>query len=539
MGSTLTKLVARSVSLGDFLAVEEALHSSSWPDYICRIDVVSNQDELLATVRNPTAADGCADPGFFVKTRTFSFAHQGVDPDPTLSVSDREPRIHLVTDERAALYQAAQFIAILVGIVVILFVLLIYFSRLVIQQALQPLADTVNATKLLASRDGADRTMLGAAPREIRPLISEIQQLYESMAQEKADASIGKVASQVAHDIRSPLSALEMILTLLPEVAEEKRTILRMAIGRIRDIAHDLIQKSVSSRLQSEDRPEAVYLLTGLVDSIVSEKRLQYRAKSNIEIKMPIDAHSYGIFVQLQESTFKRILSNLINNAVEAVSGSTTGVIKVIPSVRGGRAVLVVEDNGRGMSPDQLSRLGEKGFTSGKSGGMGLGVHHAKHVVESWGGTFNVESEVGVGTRVTIDFDRVNPPSWFVPSIPVTEEFHVVIVDDDTTIHQVWQKKFKSTFTDADLTITHFTDGAQFVEFASMNREFISLYLVDYELIGQPVNGLELIERLELRDRGILVTSRYEDPAVISHCERIGARMLPKTLVHLVPLERA
>ena len=66
-----------------------------------------------------------------------------------------------------------------------------------------------------------------------------------------------------------------------------------------------------------------------------------------------------------------------------------------------------------------------------------------------------------------------------------------------------------------------------------------ALYLIDQELLGFSETGLSLAEELGLGDRAILVTSRYEEPAILEGCRKLTARMIPKGLAGLVPIRMA
>jgi hypothetical protein len=63
-----------------------------------------------------------------------------------------------------------------------------------------------------------------------------------------------------------------------------------------------------------------------------------------------------------------------------------------------------------------------------------------------------------------------------------------------------------------------------------------TLFLVDYEFLGSASNGLALIEELGMADKSILVTSRYEDAAIVSHCLRTKLRLIPKSMAGFIPL---
>lgn len=120
---------------------------------------------------------------------------------------------------------------------------------------------------------------------------------------------LNNLSAQVAHDIRSPLAALDSITKDIAQLPEEKRIIIRSAMGRIRDIANNLIEKNrqLPKDLSSKDtivsasiEPANNYLLSSLIDPIITEKHFQFRSKTNIEIIAQLDKTSYGLFAKIQ-----------------------------------------------------------------------------------------------------------------------------------------------------------------------------------------------------------------------------------------------
>jgi two-component system NtrC family sensor kinase len=108
--------------------------------------------------------------------------------------------------------------------------------------------------------------------------------------------------------------------------------------------------------------------------------------------------------VEADEARLGQVFLNLLLNAVQAMSdrNAARNVLRVATHTsQAGEVVVEVHDTGEGMKPEVLLRLFEPFFTTrANSLGMGLSVSHA--IVTSLGGTLRVESELGVGTRVTV-----------------------------------------------------------------------------------------------------------------------------------------
>ncbi|MGD9643604.1 MAG: sensor histidine kinase [Elusimicrobiales bacterium] len=377
----------------------------------------------------------------------------------------------------------------------------------------------------------------------IHQVISRHFQLIEEQERLSRTTAIGHMATQVAHDIRSPLAALDSITGDIEQLPEEKRILIRSAISRIRDIANNLLEKNRKVSPEPGDsrpaapRPADSQLLSSLIDPVITEKRLQYRSKMGIDIDYRPGPGSYGLFVKVNAGTLKTILSNLINNAVEAIEEKGTVVLSLKSG--GGTVSIVIRDNGCGIPPEILGRLGQRGETYGKPGGSGLGLYQAKTAVEAWGGALDIESEPGRGTAVTLTFPKAAAPCWFVSELKLTPGRAVIVLDDDATIHQVWQSRFESLdLKKHEIRVFHFSTPAAFRGWVRQNVQEAgkALYLADFELLGYRETGLSLVEELGLGKLAVLVTSHYEEESIRENCIRLGSRLIPKGLAGMTPI---
>ncbi len=355
------------------------------------------------------------------------------------------------------------------------------------------------------------------------------------------------LADQVAHDIRSPLATLEMIsaeLTELNELNEQRRIIIRAATSRIRDIANSLVQKK---RVGLPDLDQAVEvgeryslcveLFMPLIDSLVTEKRLEYRNKLGLQIDFIQTRDSYGLFSRVQVNELKRVLSNIINNSVESLSNNT-GRVEVDLGSEGNFVRITISDNGRGIPADVVGKLGIRGASFQKEGGSGLGLFHAFETIKKLNGKITITSKEGVGTSLVVLLPKDVSPKWFVPKIVIKDRTTIVIFDDDQTIHQIWRGRFESLNNDT-IELRHFNNPNELKKFYSINFGELenALFLIDHEIIGFEESGLDLIKHLGIQAQSILVTSRYEEHAIRETCDRIGMALIPKSMAGFVPIE--
>jgi two-component sensor histidine kinase len=361
-------------------------------------------------------------------------------------------------------------------------------------------------------------------------------------------------SKQVSHDIKSPLSALNMILGQIGQLPEAQRLIIRNSVNRINDIANQLLEKGKPQQNQAEQLKQqaspvsknnlTTELLAPIIDTIVSEKRMQFRDKQNIHIESAL-TQSYGLFANINVTEFGRTLSNLITNAVEALPNDK-GLVKVLVAKQDSQILIRIEDNGKGIPESILNQLGQIGVTHGKIGtesGSGLGIYHAKKTIESFGGLFKINSIEGQGTKIDLILNAAPSPNWFLDKILFDTNTQVVSIDDDLSIHQIWKGRFQSLQSE-NTPIKHltFTSGADFKNWfkdSLNNHQTIckNLFLFDYELLNQVSTGLDLIEELGIGEQSILITSRYEEENIRQRCEKLNVKLIPKTMAAYVPIQ--
>jgi len=377
-------------------------------------------------------------------------------------------------------------------------------------------------------------------------LLRQRNQERNALARRQAvsDALV-KFSAQVAHDIRSPLAVLADAVGTASRLAEGDRAAAGTALHRLRDIANNLIEryrhmpKAASADGEAgpplpPSEPAGVHLLASLIGPVVSEKRLEYRSKEGVSIEYQLEPATCGVFVQVQPVEFSRVLSNLINNAVEALEGR--GVVKIGVTSDGGRAGVQIRDTGRGIPEGLLETLGRPGSTHGKPGGAGLGLYHARKSAERWRGSLMIESTVSRGTTVTLSLPEAQAPSWFAGELAFDPDAPVVVVDDEPSIHELWDRRFARL--DTPVEVIHLTTPGQLRQWVLENpgHAATAVFLVDHEFLGYQDSGLDLIRELNLGKRAVLVTGQFGDRDVLPSCIEIGVRALSKDLAFAVPL---
>jgi signal transduction histidine kinase len=340
------------------------------------------------------------------------------------------------------------------------------------------------------------------------------------------------VSKQVAHDIRSPLAALDTAIEIMDEIKSENKLFLRSAVNRLHDITNNLLTKHKMKNSENYEHKITKQLVSSHISSIVTEKRHEYRNDTRVDINFEMSKDGYGAFAMVNPSSLMSILSNLINNAVESILHKTITVnitLQVLPD----SVIISIFDNGKGIPEYLLDKVFEKNFTWDKLNGTGIGLSSSREIVQSWGGDINISSKVNKGTCVTITLSRSTPPSTFPAEINLNAINNIVIVDDDESIHKSWVERLKKY--DLPIKSCKSLKSAR-LELSKYNDESGVMYLVDYEYANEEGTGLDLIEDLEIMNDCILVTSRYEEEFIRNKCTSLNIKLMDKRLLSYIPV---
>ena len=335
--------------------------------------------------------------------------------------------------------------------------------------------------------------------------------------------------------MRSPLTGLGSAIEKdIPMVPEKLRIKLRNSVTNLRDIGAHLLSYHDKNKMEEHIKKQPVLLPLELLQ-VLSEKRYQNNGKP-ITFEHEFAANTDYLFIQVVPSALGRMLSNLMNNATDAFDGRAGKVIlKLIED--NGRAKIIIEDNGKGIPKEVLDKINNNTkVTSGKEDGHGIGMGQVSDTLKENNGDMQIESEVGKGTTITITFPIIPIPKWFAQEIVVHKGDTIVILDDDPSIHDVWETRFKEH--KDSVTLKHFTFGEETIDFikAQKGKKHKIVLLTDYELLNQQVDGLDVIKSSKPL-YSFLVTSHFDKPDIRDGVIEAYTKLLPKQLAPEIPIK--
>lgn len=379
-----------------------------------------------------------------------------------------------------------------------------------------------------------------------------LEKLAASREQEKQviqEAIAGRIASKVRHDVKQALLASNAVAKRLEGRPEDKALMnaslqrIESTVNEIPKIKFGIDNKTAVPNMAKPPLSEAgTHLVVGLVEPVCAEFRaLIADSDKSVDVEVVVTGDQMQLFVNVEAARFRRMLVNLLANALDAIE--QTGKIQVEISIADESAVVVrIIDDGNGISAAHLPKIGTPGFSHGKKNGSGLGLSSAFEYVSEWQGEIKVNSIVGKGTTIEIVLPRAAPHSSFLSALVIPANSHIVILDDDPTVHQIWRERLlPEELKEVGVSVSWFFDGDEARKLVEQlkreDREF--LILADYDLGHGCDSGLDVIRKLGVCDRSVVMSSNAEDADLIRECKVSAVPLVPKALQPYIPIQVA
>jgi two-component system response regulator PhcR len=251
--------------------------------------------------------------------------------------------------------------------------------------------------------------------------------LHRRLMETERLATLGSIAGMLVHDLKQPLMSLVINIDHLRELAKAAPTLQHvLAHASLSPEARDHLVALVEDLdpLTSDLKTSATHL-SSLIDGLRQLGRPRDQNDlPHVTDPLPIVRHAMAVcqeialsgrasidyqgpgvlpHVQMSGTELTQVLINLLANGAQAVAarGLPQGKVSIVARTESNTLELCVRDDGVGMPPEVLRRVGTPFFTT-RTDGTGLGLAQCQRLIGSAGGRFRIESEPGIGTTVTI-----------------------------------------------------------------------------------------------------------------------------------------
>ena len=249
--------------------------------------------------------------------------------------------------------------------------------------------------------------------RDLQQKNEALEHSQEQLIQAEKMASIGRLASRIAHELRNPIQGirlgLELLrqdLTSLPEAPGCQEAFgatfqhLEQEITAANTIVHDLLEYAREMKFEYTET-DVNNLIEGVLFNL---------AEKIAAAQLTVQPHYGEIGVITADGIrIRQAMFNLIQNAIEAMSPG--GALTLTTAAPGANAVrITIQDTGGGIAPEHRPRIFEPFFTT-KEKGIGLGMSIVHKIITAHGGTLDIASQEGVGTTVRVTLPRAQAPA--------------------------------------------------------------------------------------------------------------------------------
>ena len=303
----------------------------------------------------------------------------------------------------APTYQVlGQFFAMLFlfgfGIIAVAFL----YGRAMAQRILEPVQELVRVTEEVA-QGNYKVTAIKYHNDEIGQLVDAVNIMTKEIT--RADQAKSEFISSISHELRTPLAAIKGWAETMQdmkddiEVVEEGLSIVSKETDRLIILVNDLLD---FSRLQAHriELKKEEFSISDLLENIIGQFTVRCQQE---HIKMTLLTDNQENWVFADYNRLKQVLINIVDNAMKFTVGRPEAEIRISSQVLDDQIIVIIEDNGSGISPEDLQRVKEKFYKgSSNKSGTGLGLSIASEIMELHGGKMLIDSTMNVGTKVVL-----------------------------------------------------------------------------------------------------------------------------------------
>ena len=242
---------------------------------------------------------------------------------------------------------------------------------------------------------------------QLENTLNSLRETHDLLIRNEKMASLGVLVSGIAHELNNPLNFIQAGLYGIEDIISENKHItlisddlpflidgIKSGIIRISDIVNKLALYS-----NKEIEINSVVNIHKIIESVVIH--FQNNKQAGIEIKT--DCLAANCMINGSESKLHKVIFNLLNNAIQAISSK--GLIRIYTFNSNQFITIKITDTGSGINKNIISRIFDPFFTTKSPGnGMGLGLSIAYEIIKEHNGTITVTSEEFIGTEINIKF---------------------------------------------------------------------------------------------------------------------------------------
>jgi two-component system sensor histidine kinase PilS (NtrC family) len=234
--------------------------------------------------------------------------------------------------------------------------------------------------------------------------LTELRTLEETMRRAERLATVGQLAAGIAHEIRNPLASISGSVELLgrgPTASDDDKALMAIVVREI-----ERLDRLIRELLEYANPRPRTLVEVDVVAVLTEVIQVMRQDRSQGEVALVAELPATPVTISADPGQLRQVLWNLCRNAAEAAATSGEGGTVTVRARADAIGVSIeIEDDGPGIAPELVGRIFDPFFTTKKRGtGLGLATSHA--IVTEHGGTLDVRSQPGRGTRLVVRLPR-------------------------------------------------------------------------------------------------------------------------------------
>ncbi len=317
--------------------------------------------------------------------------------------------IHYLKDNSFQQEELKEFLSRLAYVYMLILLIAIgiaYFVSKYITQSIKTVSEKMARTALGRTNE---KIILDNASLEIYNLVNayntmvdELEYSATKLAKSQREQAWREMAKQVAHEIKNPLTPMRLTVQSFEQRFDPNDSDIK---SKVNEFSNSLIQQ--------------IDIMSSIASAFSNFAEMPKQKSENLNVievvKLALDIFNQDnvyyfheddkIMAKLDRGQLIRVVTNLIKNAVQSVDNEDNAKIEIKVLQENNKVIIIVADNGVGISEDDKDKIFEPKFTT-KSSGMGLGLAMVKNIVEAYGGNITFVSELGKGSVFTVTFPK-------------------------------------------------------------------------------------------------------------------------------------
>jgi len=234
--------------------------------------------------------------------------------------------------------------------------------------------------------------------KKYQNIAAKLQETTDQLQVMEKYAVVGQLSAGLAHEIRNPLTSIKGFIQLLQSKYNEgmDKEYIEIIINEL-DRVNNLVKEFLVLAKPTEPRRSQLNLHNIIKETVLLMESEAILHDIVIKQEAPVDLP----LVSLDQEQIKQVFINLIHNAIEAIGSQ--GVIEIKAQYIDEKIVLMIRDDGPGIPENLIPKIFNP-FVTTKAEGTGLGLSVTKRIIENHGGKITLQSQIGFGTTVTIEF---------------------------------------------------------------------------------------------------------------------------------------